>query len=51
VTITLYGELAEVERVRAMLDDLEALSIDKAEGPLRTADGSGRFRLYLAVRV
>jgi hypothetical protein len=49
VTITLYGDLDEVEQVRRMLDDLEALTVDRAEGPMTVKDGSGRWRMFLAV--
>jgi hypothetical protein len=51
VTITVYGELVEVERFRTMVEDLQDLRVEGSSGPTAVADGSGRYRVYMTARL
>jgi hypothetical protein len=49
MTITLYGSAEQVERLAGMIEALPGLQVDRRSDPVAVADGSGRFRLWLAV--
>jgi hypothetical protein len=50
-TITVYGAVEDVQRVRDIIEAAPGIKVHKASGPTAVADGSGRFRMYLSVEV